>query len=134
MDTLRLPAKMENLESLRSFVLDQAGQLGFPKELLFTIDLVVEELVANIIRNAYQDEPGDVEVGCALECDATMRIEIRDEGMPFDPTSREEPDIEQDCAARNIGGLGIYLVRRMANGMHYRREKNQNILSVLFKL
>jgi serine/threonine-protein kinase RsbW len=91
-------------------------------------------LVDNIIRNAYQDEPGDVEVGCALECDATMRIEIRDEGMPFDPTSREEPDIEQDCAARNIGGLGIYLVRRMANGMHYRREKNQNILSVLFKL
>ena len=134
METLRLPAKMENLEKLRGFALDQAERLGFPRELLFKVDLVVEELIANIIHYAYPGEPGDVEIGCVLEDDSILRIEIRDQGVCFDPCSRKEPDPDQNFTERDIGGLGIYLVRRMANGLRYRREKDQNVLSVFLKL
>jgi serine/threonine-protein kinase RsbW len=133
METLRLPAKMESLEGLRGFALDQAEHLGFPRELLFKVDLIVEELIANIIHYAYPGEPGDVEIGCVLEDDSTMRIEIRDQGVFFDPCSRKEPDPDQNFTERDIGGLGIYLVRRMADGLLYRREEDQNVLSVFFK-
>jgi serine/threonine-protein kinase RsbW len=134
METLRLPAEMENLERLRGFALDQAERLGFPRELLFKVDLIVEELIVNVIHYAYPDEPGDVEIGCVLEDASTLRIEIRDQGVYFDPCSRKEPDPDQNFTERDIGGLGIYLVRRMANGLLYRREEDQNVLSVFFKL
>ncbi len=134
MERLRLPARLENLERVRRFVLDKAEYLDFPMEMLLRIDLVVEELAANIILYAYPHEPGDMEISCWLEGGTTLCIEVQDQGLPFDPTSQEEPDIELDCNEREIGGLGIYLVRRMVDGADYRRENDRNILSVRFKL
>jgi serine/threonine-protein kinase RsbW len=133
METLRLPARLDNLDRIRSFVLNQAGDLGFPRELLFRVDLVVDELVTNIILYAYPNEAGNVEIGCAMESPCAMRIEIRDQGQPFDPTMQAEPDIDQEFSERDIGGLGIYLVRRMANGLCYQRGENENILTITFQ-
>jgi serine/threonine-protein kinase RsbW len=131
---MRLPARLENLDRVRRFVLDKAQHLNFSDEVLLRIDLVVEELAANVILYAYPHEPGDMEVGCWLEGVSTLCIELQDQGLAFDPTSREEPDIELDCSKRGIGGLGLYLVRRMVDGVDYRRENGRNILSVRFTL
>lgn len=134
MKRLRLPAKLENLERVRKFVLDVAGTLGFPREMLFRIDLVVEELATNVILYAYQDKPGDMEIRCDFVDGSTLCVEFQDDGVAFDPLTRQEPDIEQGCKERGIGGLGIYLVRRMVDGMDYRRDSHKNILTVRFKL
>ncbi len=133
MEMLQLPAEIGNLATLRGFLLDQAARLGFPRELLFRVDLVVEELLVNIVHYAYQDATGDVAVGCEMDDNSTMRIVILDHGIPFDPTCRPEPDIEEDFEERNIGGLGVYLARRIASELSYQRKDNANILTVLFR-
>jgi serine/threonine-protein kinase RsbW len=134
MKRLRLPATLENLDRARKFVLDEAGALGFPREMLFRIDLVVEELATNVILYAYPDKPGDMEIGCDFVDGSTLCVELKDNGIAFDPLTRQEPDIEQGCNGRGIGGLGIYLVRRMVDGINYRRETHTNILTFRFNL
>jgi serine/threonine-protein kinase RsbW len=134
MKSLRLPATLENLDRVRTFVLDEAGTLGFPREMLFRIDLVLEELATNVVLYAYPDKPGDMEIRCDVVDGSTLYVELRDSGIAFDPLTRQGPDIEQGCNERGIGGLGIYLARRMVDGIGYRRENHTNILTVRFKL
>jgi len=134
MKSLRLPATLENLDKVRTFVLDEAATLGFTREMLFRIDLVVEELAANVVLYAYPDKPGDMEIHCNVVDGSTLCVELRDDGVAFDPLSRRGPDTRQGCTEREIGGLGIYLARRMVDGIDYRRESHTNILAVRFKI
>lgn len=87
--------------------------------------------MVNIIRYAYPaGEPGDVHLSLAEKDGQRIEIEFRDSGIPFDPTSRKEPDIRLAISEREIGGLGILLIKRIADGISYRREAGQNILTL----
>ncbi len=135
MDTLRLPATMEHLERFRSYVMDKAESGGLTPDMLFKIELVLEELLTNVINYAYADDDGgEVEVGCCLADDSTFHLSIRDWGRPFDPLARQDPDITQGINERGIGGLGIHLVRRMADQVTYQREADGNVLDVYFQI
>jgi serine/threonine-protein kinase RsbW len=132
MDTLCLPARMEHFESFRSYVVERALDWGVDQETVFKIELALEELLTNVIHYAYLDEEeGFVQVGCSLE-NSRFHLSIHDWGQPFNPLERECPDLTRGINERRIGGLGIHLVRQMADELHYQREAEANTVHIYF--
>lgn len=95
-----------------------------PKRVL-QLQLAVEEAVMNTCSYAYQVPPGEIVVRVHSEKDR-FAVELIDEGIPFDPLAAEEPDTKASLEERGIGGLGILLIRRTMDEVHYRREDNHN--------
>ena len=134
METLRLPATMESLEIFRLFVLGQLRQLNMAQELVFKVELVLEEVLANVIHYAYPKEAGEVEVGCVVKDKDKFCFCVTDWGIPFNPLDCPDPELSQDLAARHVGGLGIYLVRHLVDDLCYHRQEGGNVLTFCFHL
>jgi serine/threonine-protein kinase RsbW len=130
--SLKLPARLENLQSFMKPVLNCAKTEGFDQKRIQEIELALEETLANIFNYAYPGTPGDVEINCKLET-GRLIIEIIDSGIPFDITSLSDPDLTADIEERKIGGLGVFLVKKMMDEVRYRREKDRNILNLIIK-
>jgi serine/threonine-protein kinase RsbW len=134
MDGMKAPARIDSLEKLMHFVSGFAGDHGFSKTRISEIQLATEEALLNIFQYAYPGEPkGKVEVTCEMTSDSELNIQILDAGIPFDILSLSEPDLACPLPDRKIGGLGCYLVRKMADEVHYRRQGDTNILTLLFR-
>lgn len=132
MSKLRLPAKIENLKEFTRFVSDFAEGEGFALKRIREIELATEEALINIFNYAFPDnETGDVVVRCRMEDQSSLVIEILDTGEPFDIQSVPEPDLTLDVSERKVGGLGIYLIKKMVSRFHYRREGQSNILTLV---
>ena len=93
------------------------------------LDLALEEWVTNLCRHAYRQQGGTIEVA-VRSGDGGFVVEIADDGPPFDPTTRPDPNVEGSLAERELGGLGIMLIRRMVDQVRYRREGERNVLSL----
>lgn len=116
------------------FVSGFAGDHGFSKEKIFDIQLATEEALLNIFQYAYPGEhKGEVEVTCEMQGDSELTIRILDTGVPFDILSLSEPDLACPLPDRKIGGLGCYLIRKMADDVHYRRQGDTNILTLVVR-
>lgn len=103
-------------------------QVPTAPETQFTLRLVVEELVVNIVNYAY-GEGGDGPLRIELDSDNnTLTLTITDHGTPFNPLQQDTPDITLSAEERSIGGLGIYLVREMMDDVNYQRIGNSNVL------
>lgn len=96
----------------------------------FVMDLVVEEMVLNVIKHAFDVEGRHTFTVDISEKDRVAFVRIEDDGKPFDPVQATEPDLTLPLEQRPIGGLGIHLVRKMAQGMEYVRAGEKNILTV----
>jgi serine/threonine-protein kinase RsbW len=129
---IRLPAKLENLAGWTKSVSECAGVLGFDQKRISEIELALEEALVNICTYSYSEKKGEVEVNCKLD-NHHLIIEIIDSGMPFDMTSLPNPDITSDISERKIGGVGVFLIKKMVDEVQYRRENDQNILSLIIK-
>jgi anti-sigma regulatory factor (Ser/Thr protein kinase) len=93
--------------------------------------MVFDELLANVISYAYSDEDAhsiEVIVNCA---ENRLTISISDDGMPFNPFTREDPDITLSVEDREIGGLGIMLVKNTMDETGYQRRHNRNIVTLI---
>jgi anti-sigma regulatory factor (Ser/Thr protein kinase) len=100
----------------------------------YVIDLVLEEMVLNVINHAFET-PGPREIKVDVTAaDGVVLIRIEDDGKPFDPVKATEPDTTLPVEERPIGGLGIHLVRKMAQGMSYERVGWKNVLTVRVSL
>jgi serine/threonine-protein kinase RsbW len=130
--SLRLSARLENLGRCKESVADCARTQGFDQKRIQEVELALEEALVNIFNYAYPETPGDIEINCKLE-NGRFIIEIIDSGIPFDMTSLSDPDLTADVEERKIGGLGIFLVKKMVDEVRYRREKDQNILNLIIK-
>lgn len=134
MDGMKAPATIDSLEKLMQFVSDFAGDHGFSKEKIHDIQLATEEALLNIFQYAYPGEhKGEVEVACEMMSDSELNIRILDTGIPFDILSLSEPDLTCPLPDRKLGGLGCYLIRKMADGVQYRRQGDTNILNLLVR-
>ncbi|MCE5336718.1 MAG: ATP-binding protein [Desulfobacteraceae bacterium] len=130
---ITLPASLESLEPCRCFVLEKADELRVPSEIVSKMELALEELLVNVVKYAYpEDAPGVVEVGCSASDGQLFCIQVRDYGRPFDPLSMSEPDRGLDIEQRPIGGLGIYLVRQMADRVRYEYAEGSNRFTCCF--
>ena len=92
------------------------------------IRIVVDEVFSNIARYAYHPEVGGATVRIAVDDDIT--IEFEDSGVAYDPLAKEDPDVSLSAEEREIGGLGLFLVKNLMDSVEYRREGNKNILRI----
>ena len=131
MSKIRLQAKIENLERLMQFVSACAKEKGFTSKRIKEIELATEEALVNIFNYSYPEHAGEVEVRCKVENDTRFIIEILDTGIPFNIHSISEPDLTENISNRKIGGLGIFLMRKMVEEVQYHRDEENNILTLI---
>ena len=99
--------------------------------LRFKLCLSIEEAVENVVRYAYDGGIGWLEVGTSLDHDnLVLTIELRDAGVPFNPLEQPDPDTTATAEDRDVGGLGIYLCKKLMDHISYRYEDGNNILTM----
>ena len=126
--------KVEELSKLAEQVDVLADNWDLPMALCMNINLVLEEAISNIIFYAFEDEEKhDIEIFIALKNDQ-LKMEIVDDGIPFDPSKSEHPDISLPVEERPVGGLGILLISRIMDEVLYVREDNKNKLILMKNL
>ena len=102
-------------------------------ELEFKIRLCVEEVVENIVSYAYENGQGYIIVNVSVE-DGRLCLLFQDEGIPFNPLEKQDPDITLSIEDRPIGGLGIFLCKQMMDSMTYTYNNNQNNLKMEIRI
>lgn len=132
---LTLEANLDNLDDVLAFVDTHLEEAGCSMRTQTQIDIAVEELFVNIASYAYIPDKGDATVRIDTETEpGTVSITLIDSGIPYDPLSRPDPDITLSAEERQIGGLGIYMVKKSMDGMFYSRENGHNVLTIRKKL
>jgi anti-sigma regulatory factor (Ser/Thr protein kinase) len=126
---ITLPASLDSLHTLLQFARAGAESAGLGQDERDKLDLVLEELLVNIARYAYRPGSGDVEVAYAADGPGVLLVEVSDTGRIFNPLESKEPDLSGGLTDRPVGGLGVFLVRRLADSITYRREQGRNTVS-----
>jgi len=132
MKTVQFAAKFENLDEIRDFVGDIARKGGFSDKDVYNIQLATDEAASNIIEHAYHNQPGQVlEISCGMQADA-IKVVLTDYGESFDPSEVPTPDLKADLSDRKIGGLGIFLMRKLMDEIDYKPgSKQSNVLTMI---
>lgn len=125
---IQVPAALENLEPLVSWVADALHPYWLPETFVSRMILVTEELFVNIVNYAYPDTPGDVLFEIAV--DTSVKLKVIDFGIPFNPLEAAAPDVHAPLSDREAGGIGIYLTQKFTDRVTYERRGNQNILTI----
>lgn len=135
MAELTLDATIENLDDVLAFVDGELEKLDCPMKTQMQIDVAVEELFVNIAHYAYTPKIGlaTVRFDAVLEPKA-VAITFVDCGVPYDPLAKPDPDVTLSAEERQIGGLGIYMVKKSMDDMKYEYRDGQNILTIVKKL
>ena len=129
--SLTVMTRRDELEIISAAVEDLGGRENWPKDLIFRVNLVLEELGLNIMDHGHDGGIHDIDIVLTSEEDA-VTIEIIDDGRPFDPLNdAPPPDLDSSLADRRVGGLGLHLVRSTMDELRYRRERGKNHLTLI---
>ncbi len=126
----RFPAKTEQLDAAIAFVEAELDKIDCPMKSVMQITVCVEEMFVNVASYAYEGQPGEIELSVDDARD-TVTITLTDAGIPFDPLAKEDPDITLSADERNIGGLGIFMVKKSMNEVSYERKNDRNIFTMV---
>ena len=127
---IKLPAKLENIEAFLEAVTTFSQDQGIDPKRIPSIELSIEEVLVNIINHAYKGNPGNAEITCGLDDHERLIIQIVDTGLSFNFAALDEPDIAAGIEDRKTGGLGVFLIKKLMDDVHYRRENGRNILTL----
>ena len=130
MTTKILPAKLENLGKLHKFVRDQVMVTDFSKKDANQILIAAEEGIINILNYAYPDSEGEITIICE-DTEKSFTITLKDQGIPFDPLSLPDPDVDLPIEDRKIGGLGIFMIKQIMDEVKYKRKDDWNIFTLI---
>ncbi len=120
--------QLAELTTMNRFIDDLAVQWDLSDALAMTLNLVVEEAFTNIVQYAFDDDhPHEIELLVSKE-DHTLRLLLQDDGIAYDPTGREDPDTGLSVEEREIGGLGVFLIKQMMDHVTYERVGDKNRL------
>jgi anti-sigma regulatory factor (Ser/Thr protein kinase) len=133
MPEIKSTAKIEHLQRLIEFVAGHAKMAGFNAKRINEIELAAEEALVNIFKYAYPGIDGDVVLDCRSENEVGFILEISDNGAPFNILEVPDPDVTADISDREIGGLGVFFIKKMADEARYRRKGSYNILTLVFR-
>ncbi len=129
--TIRLPARIDNLEKLVDFALTALREAGAPEKTVADLHLAIDEACTNCVSYAYPEEPpGEIELTFRTGPEE-FEIVIRDWGRPFNPLETPAPDLSLDLDDRPIGGLGVFLMKKFSDRLEYRREGGANVLTIV---
>ena len=135
MKELTIAATVENISVVTAFVEEQLEAVGCPMKAQMQINIAIDELFGNIAHYAYNPDEGE----------ATVRVEVAEEplsviitfidgGIPYDPLAAGDPDTSLPAEERDIGGLGIFMVKKSMDEIAYRYENGKNILTIRKKI
>ncbi len=128
--TLQIKASLSAVQSANETASQWLSERNAPPEVHYLANLAVEELVTNCIKYGYEDA-GDHVIDIKLQISGTeLALTVTDDGRPFNPLELPEPDIHLPIQDRPIGGLGIYLLRRMSDQMDYVRAAGRNSVTL----
>ena len=130
MKELTVTTSLDQIKPVTDFVNAQLAGYGCAEEIRLELDVAIDEIFGNIIKYAYVPETGPVTIRTDVEEPHCLVITFIDRGIPFNPLTRENPNLSQPLKDRSIGGLGLYIVKNIMDDISYRFEDGQNILTV----
>lgn len=131
MKELTVEAIVEQIETVTEFVNAELEKLDCPMKARIQLDIAIDEIVSNIAYYAYGERTGTVTVRIeALQKENGVQLMFLDSGVPYDPLTRQDPDISAEIEERKEGGLGIFLVRKTMDDMKYEYKDGQNCLTI----
>ena len=129
--SIKVTTTRDELVNIVTFVEEFGNREKWPYELVFRVNLVLEELGLNIIDYAHDEGVHEFDI-CLTSEEGAITIEVVDDGKPFDPLNdAPQPDIASDLEDRRVGGLGLHLVRTTMDDMSYRRDQGKNHLTLV---
>ena len=122
---------LSGIPPLNEWVEERCQEAGLGGELTFKFMLAIEEAVTNVVSYGFAEMPPPHRIRLRLDIDGERcAAELDDNGRPFDPSAAPPPDLTGSLEERDPGGLGIHLIRNMADRVEYRRENGQNRLRI----
>lgn len=131
MKQLTVKADISQLDQVLSFADGILEEIDCPMKTQMQLDIAIEELFVNIANYAYPDGEGNVVI--EVEADSStksVQIVFEDEGIPYNPLEKEDPDISLSAEDRPIGGLGIFMVKKSVDDMSYEYKDGKNRLTI----
>ncbi len=132
MRTTIFPAKFDQLEAIRKFAGQAARDMGMDDSETYMIELAVDEACTNIIEHAYRGiNGGEIECTCDAQTDG-LTIILRDHGKPFNPGSVPDPELDAELKDRKVGGLGVYIIRKLMDEVRFEQlGASGNVLTLI---
>lgn len=135
MKELSLEAKIENVDRVIEFINAELDALGCSSKTKIEINVAADEIFANIANYAYKPNIGNATIQIeVIDNSKAVVITFIDKGIPFDPLIKKDPNVALSAEERDIGGLGIYIVKKTMDKVEYEYKDNQNILKITKKI
>ena len=135
MKELTIAATVENIDTVTDFVNEHLEAYDCPMKAQMQIDIAIDELFGNIAHYAYNPETGDATVRVeVVEDPMAVVITFIDKGIPYDPLKKADPNTALSAEEREIGGLGIFMVKKTMDDITYEYKDGQNILKIKKKI
>ncbi len=135
MKELTINATIDNIPAVTAFVDEELEALDCPMKAQMQIDIAIDELFSNIAYYAYHPDVGPATVRVEVQQEPlAVVITFIDNGVPYDPLSNDDPDTSLSAEERDIGGLGIYMVKKSMDVVTYEYKNKQNILTIKKKI
>jgi anti-sigma regulatory factor (Ser/Thr protein kinase) len=119
-------SSLDDLSKISDFILDSTRGSELDQRETFHLMMAVDEACTNIIKYGGSDE---IDVKCDVEDDLVV-VQITDDGVAFNPLEAPKPDLNAPLEEREVGGLGIYIIRALMNDVKYEREGGKNVLTM----
>lgn len=128
---ITVEASIENLDKVTDFVNAHLDEIGCPAKAKMQIDIAIDELFSNISYYAYNPETGLATISIeVMDNPVAVVLTFSDNGTPYDPLAKNDPDTTLSADEREVGGLGIYLVKKSMDEITYEYKDGKNILRV----
>ncbi len=128
---ITIEAAADHLPQVMQFIEQHLEEVDCPVKSQMQISIAVEEIFVNVAHYAYQPGKGDVTVRIGFsEEPAFVQITFADQGIPYDPLAKTDPDVTVSVKERQVGGLGIFMTKKMMDEMAYERRDGWNILQM----
>lgn len=129
--SMTLPAIRANQEIMSDAIMDMLCAHDCPAKTISEVMVAFDELISNIVNYAYKDGQGDMRIDFSIGGEVpTLTLDFIDKGIPFDPLKKPDPDITLSVEDREIGNLGIFMVKQMMTSIEYERVGDENHLRI----
>lgn len=128
----KFAASDECLADANAFVEEELEKADCPMKVVMQVTVCLEEMFVNVAHYAYPEGNGDLTLGVSTD-DGKVELVLTDSGIPFDPLAKADPDITLSAEERNIGGLGILMVKKTMDEVAYERTNGKNIFTMAKK-
>ena len=133
MKKLAVKAKMENYDKCAAFIEEQLEAAHFDRKTTLKVITACEEIIVNVMNYAYADGEGDLQIAFDDAVDY-IKITFIDNGKPFNPFAEPDADVSLSLEERDIGGLGILMVKKLMDSVEYEYRDQQNVLTIMKKI